>query len=643
MSQALLSDRYARLSDKDEAESTWVPRWSDIGTWGFSLVAHLILLGILGMIHFEVTQSVSTLINTAFDEIDPEQYKFDSTAIDQVGGEALNTTLATSEAALRVAEKSPQEEVTNKVDESLGVEVPVAESGLLPLPKAEVLSAVQTSGGSELTSGGVEGALDRMAFEIANSLRERKTLVIWLFDVSPSLHEKREKIAQRVQNIYRQLTEMNVGADKALKTAVATFGEKPLPHIVTPDPVDTAEEVVKAVQSIKSEDGGKENVFAAVINVAERWLTFRTKQNRSVMIIVVTDEAGTDVQNLERAIQITKRYGMKCYVIGEGAPLGRRQVETLMTLQNGETVIGVMDRGPEGYFEDRLDLPYWGVDGRNLEFIPSGFGPYALTRLCAETNGLFLISDSDHQRFQIDPLVMRSYAPDYRPIPMLEKDIRSNMAKAALVDACRTFRAEPFPALTFTFPAENDNVLRAAITEAQRPMAVVDYRLDELVRKLEAGEKDRARITEPRWRATYDLAYGRALAMRARAYGYNAMLAEMKVSPKKFEKPGSNQWRLVASKEIQSGAVSKKIVAKAQEYLKRVIDEHAGTPWAALAEREYSTPLGWEWRESTYNPPPANNNQGAEKKGPRFVEEEDPKTGKKIKKMISDQPQRREI
>jgi hypothetical protein len=136
---------------------------------------------------------------------------------------------------------------------------------------------------------------------------------------------------------------------------------------------------------------------------------------------------------------------------------------------------------------------------------------------------------------------------------------------------------------------------------------------------------------------------GRAAAMRTRSFGYGMMLAEMKSSPKKFEKQGSNQWRLEASKDISSGAATKKLAAKAQEYLTRVIDEHAGTPWAALAERELSKPMGWAWREATYTPPTQNMNQGNNKQGPKFAEEVDPKTGKKVKRMLPATPQRREI
>lgn len=633
MSRAL----HSSTASLESAETAPAVRLRDASAWGFSLAAHAVVLVLMSLIYFDVDQQVSTLIDSAFEEIDPAQYKFDTTVADQAGNDSSINTLAASQEAANAIGKNPQEELETKVDESLKIEVPVTDEIVEPA-KAEMLSTVQTTGGSE-HAGGVEGAIDRMAFEIGNSLRERKTLVVWLFDVSPSLHVRREKIAERVENIYNQLNALNVGADKALKTAVATFGERAT--ILTKDPLDDTADVIKTVRSIKSEESGKENVFGAVLAATKGFLTYRTKQNRAMMLIVVTDEAGSDFDKLEEAITLTKRYGIKCYVIGDGAPLGRQKVETEFTLENGETVIGVMDRGPEGYFQDRLRLAYWGTNGYDLDNIASGFGPYALTRLCAETNGLFLIADSGSRN--IDPIVMRSYAPDYRPIPMLEADRQKNRAKFALIEVCNQYQVDNIPIPTTVFPAENDNVLRTAITEAQRPLAELDYKLDGILQKLQAGEKDRAKITEPRWRAVYDLAMGRVLAMRVRSYGYNMMLAEMKSSPRKFEKQGSNQWRLVPSKDITSGAATKKLAGQASDYLKRVIDEHAGTPWAILAEREYSTPLGWEWKEGTYNPAPAAKGDGKNKPAPRFIEEVDPKTGKKVKKMLPSQPQRREI
>ena len=120
---------------------------------------------------------------------------------------------------------------------------------------------------------------------------------------------------------------------------------------------------------------------------------------------------------------------------------------------------------------------------------------------------------------------------------------------------------------------------------------------------MKLGEADRARESTPRWQAGYDLAMGRVLAMSVRALGYNTVLAEMKSSPKTFEKEGSNQWRLVPSNEINAGPAVKKLKKRASEYLTRVVDGHPGTPWAMLAERELGTPMGWAWEEATMTIP----------------------------------------
>jgi hypothetical protein len=96
----------------------------------------------------------------------------------------------------------------------------------------------------------------------------------------------------------------------------------------------------------------------------------------------------------------------------------------------------------------------------------------------------------------------------------------------------------------------------------------------------------------------------------------------MKVQPKPFQKKDSNEWRIVPSKTINAGQAAKKIERQAATYLKRVIDEHPGTPWALLAEREITIPMGWEWKE--FNNPglmPANTSPEAARRQIRLAEE----------------------
>jgi hypothetical protein len=178
-----------------------------------------------------------------------------------------------------------------------------------------------------------------------------------------------------------------------------------------------------------------------------------------------------------------------------------------------------------------------------------------------------------------------------------EAELASNGAKGSLVKAATGASVSEIPQPQLVFRADTEAALRQQLSEGQKPLAVLDYQLREMHSALEAGLKDRPKVKEPRWRAGFDLAMGRVLAMRVRAFGYNAMLAEMKLSPKSFQREGSNMWQLVPTGAAPDIPAVKKMAEEAKEYLTRVVQEHPGTPWAQLAQAEMDAPQGWTWEE----------------------------------------------
>jgi hypothetical protein len=72
----------------------------------------------------------------------------------------------------------------------------------------------------------------------------------------------------------------------------------------------------------------------------------------------------------------------------------------------------------------------------------------------------------------------------------------------------------------------------------------------------------------------------------------------------KFKSAESNVWKLEPADEITTGSAMSKMAKKAKEFLQRVVDDHPGTPWALLAQRELDNPVGWKWVEE-YDAPPA--------------------------------------
>lgn len=591
----------------------------DMPAWAISLGVHLLILLIFGSITWEISRPQEKPISSLMEETDPDSYKFDATVVDQLGNDSNVNMVSPSQAAATESGDDPQKEMEKQLDEELlTVETPPTDEIVEP-NEAELVKYIETTGATE-NPGGLEGSMDRLTKEIAGSLKERKTLVVWLFDASLSLKARRDAIADRFENVYKQLGMLDVGKERALKTAVASYGQET--NIITPDPIDDVRKVVDDVRNIKPDKSGVERVFSAVNKVWTHWRTYRTDMRRNMMIIIVTDERGDDYKNMEQVIARLRRYGVRVYCVGNAAVFGRKEGYVKWTYEDGFTEEIPVDQGPETALPTRLKLAFWGTSGRDLQKMSAGFGPYTLTRLCAETGGLYLITEeSSGPRF--DPAVMRNYQPDYRPFRVIQQEVDQNRAKAALVQAAIKTQAKDVPRPQLRFKADDDNTLRNELGDAQKPFARFDYQLEQMYRILTEGEKDRDKLKSARWRASFDLAYGRVLAMRVRAYGYNATLAQMKAEPKPFQKKDSNMWRLVPSKEINAGSAVKRLARKATEYLSRVVDEHPDTPWAMLAERELSQSMGWAWKETSYTPQNRNRQADPDDPEPLLADEEE--------------------
>ena len=435
-----------------------------------------------------------------------------------------------------------------------------------------------------------------------------------------------------------------------LTTAVVSFGQNI--EFLTDKPVADVSNVVKAVRTIKPDTSGRELTFSAVNAVVGKFnaklQSYRrvTGDRHNVLFIIVTDERGDDFAGpdekkkdyyyLDKVIRDLRRLNIRTYCVGNASLFGREKGKVSFVDDTGYQWNDCeVDLGPETVAAERLQLPFWGPNGRRFEQLSANYGPYALTRLCTETGGRFLIAEHSSGAVKFPPDVMRRYVPFYGPIPTYLRQLQANQAKRALYDAAKMTLQQRIPRPQLAFRADTEVNLRNAISQAQRPVATLDYRLREIQQVLEAGEKDRPKIKEDRWRASYDLAMGRLLATRVRAYGYQIVVAEMSRSPKKFQIAGNNQWRLVPSGNWKTYPPEvKKLAKKASQYLKRVIDDHPHTPWALLAEYELSTEMGWEWVEGKMYISPAR------KRNPNqlLLDEENNRRRKMRKKQQSRKP-----
>lgn len=485
---------------------------------------------------------------------------------------------------------------------------------------------------------GAAGAVDRLTFEILQSLEERPTLVVWLFDQSGSLLLQRNQIRDRFDKIYEELGVVSESRAKKLSraernklpllTSVIGFGQSV--KLFTEEPTDDLEEIKGVIDSLPVDVSGIERPFTAVELAADRFKTFRRSSStvgpmRNVLLVVVTDERGDDIERLEPAIDACRRWGMPVYVIGSPAPFG--QANTLVKYVDPDPQYdqtpqwAEVDQGPESLVPEQVRVGF-SANFQDEPVIDSGFGPYGLTRLAYETGGIIFTVhpnrnvNRDIRRSEIDPLsadirrffdpeVMARYRPDYLSPQDYEKRIKASPLRSALVSAAQqTAPTLERPRMRFVRRSEAE--LARDLTRSQQDAAKLEPALLRLVALLEPGLKVRQAEATPRWRAGYDLAMGRVLAQKVRTETYNAMLAKAKRGMP-FADEKNNTWVLVADEEISVGSKWEREAALAKELLQEVVEQHPGTPWAYLASEELKVPLGWRWDETftDLTPPPA--------------------------------------
>jgi len=600
------------------------PLDGDTPAWIISVAVHLAVLVTLAVIFQQQKSNQVSLVISALDEptdveLQDVSQEFSFSPDRQVDMGA--SSLAGVDAALAVAPNfSEQSNLKNDEvqTESPTVVVPVLDS----LTSASTIDEnLSVKGAAGVGATGAMGAVDRLTEEIAASLEERRTLVVWLLDQSLSMQPQREAIGKRLDRIYEELRlpekPDTAPAQSPLLSSVMAFGKNVSFKINEPT-ADLAE-IKQAVASIENDPSGVEMTFTAVGLAVKKYQHFRTQSpRRNVLLIVFSDEVGDDEARMEDALSLCRRHEMPVYVVGVPAPFCRKDIEVRYVDPDPQYDQGdqwpTVRQGPESLFPEGVLLPFAGHRHEDLLHLDSGFGPFALTRLCYETGGIYFAvhpnrNEGGKRMKQIavmsskldhffDPAVMRSYQPEYVSVREYEQKLRHNKARQALFEASKLASVGPMENPRLEFPKEDEAGLKRLLDEAQLAAAKLGPKLDALYQTLKQGEKDRAKLSEPRWQAGFDLALGRVLANKVRTESYNMMLAKAK-GGLKFEKPDSDTFVLVAADEISVGSATEKLAKQAREYLERVRTQHAGTPWGLLAEAELKEPIGWKWSEKS--------------------------------------------
>ena len=599
-----------------------------------SLLVHLGVVVTLGLVPLIIKSNQITLVVEApvpeEQEVElklPEEFYFSEQPAEEVGANSVNgdaMALSLAPVISEVSQIPNHMEVQTDVSD-VNVEINNAIEVATGLHYSQNM-AVKGAAGEGTT--GASGAIDRITHEILLSLEERKTLVVWLFDGTASLVPQRKAIHDRFERIYEELGIIEASGneafdqyeDKPLLSSVISFGSGM--QLMTKKPTDSVAELKAAVSAIQNDESGVENVFGAIHEAAKLYAEYRyttdlrPEPERNVMLVVFTDEAGSDQQRVEEAIKLCRMRTMPVYVVGVPAPFGRR--ETMMKWVDPDPKFdqtaqwGVVEQGPESFLPERIKLSFLG-SREDEEAIDSGFGPFALTRLCYETGGIYFAvhpnrnvtravsrneteAFTSHVRHFFDPEVMRKYRPDYVSINEYQKRASQNKARWSLIQASAQSQLGQMESPQLRFVKADEGAFANALSTAQQAAAALEPKINAVFSTLQAGEADREKETILRWQAGYDLAMGRILAVKVRTETYNVMLAAAKRGLKAKD-PKNNTWVLKPADEITAGSQYAKLAEKAKMYLNRVVQDHPDTPWALLAQRELKDPLSWQWTE----------------------------------------------
>jgi hypothetical protein len=498
-------------------------------------------------------------------------------------------------------DKSLLEQVVNSniSIEGISIDVPSSKRLIVEAPDGMI-------GDARAVVDSYEEALDRITQEILWMLDKGKVLVVWNFDQSESMKDDQKEIRDRIEHVYNQLGLVSKHNEDALETAVTSYGSAFAVH--TRKPTHVRDEIRSAINEVPIDPSGKEMMCSAVLQSIATHRPYAQGSRRQMALILVTDESGDQIDNntvLERAIAEAKAARCKIFVLGRESVFGYPYAHIRWVHPQTKHVHWIrIDRGPETAFVEQLQ-----TDGfhRRYDAHPAGFGPYECSRMGRETGGIFFMLPS------LEADLVHGQKRNYDLEAPYFPDLRSKLENKAEIDRSplRTmlekviYDLNPYnPAvrkkieMRVEFPRDYEPFVVAARREQGKAIVYLQYLgvMEGIVGKLERERKDEA---SPRWQANYDLLYAQLVAYQARMYEYGACLEDFIENPQKvpLTRPPNLthvHWDIRTRQSLRVPEKTQPYVDRATEMFSILIQEHAGTPWAARAEFELRRGFGVE-------------------------------------------------
>jgi hypothetical protein len=207
---------------------------------------------------------------------------------------------------------------------------------------------------------------------------------------------------------------------------------------------------------------------------------------------------------------------------------------------------------------------------------------------------------------------MRRYMPDLRSRLEVKEEIDESVVRSMLEKVIYDLNpyneeAAKIIVMRVHFSPYSPAFVEQARLEQAKALIYLDYlaKVEKTIAKMERQRREEA---SPRWQANYDIIYAQTIAYQARMYEYGAYLEEFLKKPKivPATKPPNLThvgWEITTRHETITGDKIKPYVERATAMFREIIQNHAGTPWAARAEHELKRGYGVQLVED-YDAPP---------------------------------------
>lgn len=612
-----------------------------------SLAVHVAILFLFGLIQYSsMAENVPILLETVFSEERQQEEFSQELNIDTTVSENLNPVAGGVVTGAVGATAAPAISATRiETSESLKEPVLAVNVREFSLPGENILgedlgeAAVMGETGAVVEGYGA--AMSRLTRELVRMMRESKVMVVWLFDESESMKDDQKKISEQFHKVYEELgiakkkdETLKAGrgrsgsktTDEVLLTSIVGFGEKV--HYLLEKPSSNINEIRTAIDKIQVDESGIENTSQILRDVVAKYRVMAGRQERRLVIVLVSDESGDDGRLIEEAINEVKRANAPVYVLGREAVFGYPYARMKwIDPKYGLTHHINVNRGPETPAPEALQ---WNGFGRRYDVFQSGFGPYEQVRLAKESGGIYFLLPSEeetlvgpgaNEKREFDFLDMKEYQPDLKSRREYEEDrARSPKFRQRIWDVISTLNPHKDSQLDLRqwwYPADHAEFAKEGRLNAEKAVRSLAL-ANQAITILEQIEPQREHEESWRWRAAYDLMRAQVPAYRVRLFQYLLVL-DKHFKEKPVPSGKNNTWTIRLQPEmlppdpVQAKQTKvdleelEKQKKRAEELFKVVIEQHPGTPWSRRAELElrqgFGVRLEEDYRDPNYDDP----------------------------------------